>query len=241
MPHRLLAADKGVQKSFAGLGLAKAMLRYFLTRGGIMATGPFEVGAFCNVANPDGRVDAQLYLGGYIFAVSEDRNPVPLDQIDPRPGITIYGTMIRPTSEGSLHVSGPSSADAPNIRPNWLSTELDRRSAIAIVRTMRDYMAAAPWGNMVGAELIPGPEVETDDEILAAFRRLSSSGLHAVGTCRMGSDNRAVVDPSLKVNGVGGLRVADCSVMPGPVSGNTNAPAMAVGLRAAELILADRC
>ena len=105
---------------------------------------------------------------------------------------------------------------------------------------MRAYMAVAPFAEVIGAELIPGPSIETDKEILAAFWRLSSSGLHAVGTCRMGSDNRAVVDPSLKVNGVDELRVADCSVMPGPVSGNTNAPAMALGLRAAAMILADR-
>ena len=109
-----------------------------------------------------------------------------------------------------------------------------------MVRAMRRYMAAAPLGNLVGEEVLPGAKVESDEDILAAFRRLSSSGLHAVGTCRIGDDNRAVVDPRLRVNGVERLRVADCSVMPGAVTGNTNAPAMALGLRAAELILADR-
>jgi choline dehydrogenase len=93
---------------------------------------------------------------------------------------------------------------------------------------------------MVGDEVIPGPGVESDAELLATFRRLSSCGLHAIGTCRMGSDDRAVVDPQLRVNGVTGLRVADCSVIPGHVTGNTNAPAMAIGLRAATMILKDR-
>ena len=78
------------------------MARYLLTRTGVLATGPFEVGAFTNVAHPDGRTDLQLYLGGYTFAVSDDNNPVPLDKIDRRPGITIYGQLLRMTSEGSI-------------------------------------------------------------------------------------------------------------------------------------------
>ena len=239
MPFRL-TSGQGTQRSFAGLGLIAAMARWALTRGGIMATGPFEVGAFLNVANPDRRPDVQLYLGGYTFAVGDDNNPVPLDKIDPRPGVTIYGSMLRPTSRGSLHVTGRSSGDAPDIRPNWLSTDQDCATAVAMVRAMRRYMAAAPLGNLIGEEVLPGAKVESDEDILAVFRRLSSSGLHAVGTCRIGGDNRAVVDPRLRVNGVERLRVADCSVMPGAVTGNTTAPAMALGLRAAELILADR-
>ena len=239
LPYRL-AKGNGVQGSFHGIGLWAAMARWLLTRRGIMGTGPFEVGAFMNVANPDGRTDAQIYLGGYTFAVGDENNPVPLDQIDKRPGITIYASLLRPTSEGSLHVGGPGSSDVPDIRPNWLATAEDQRAAVAVVRAMRHFVAAPPLGELIGEEVLPGAAVDSDEDILDAFRRLSTSGLHAVGTCRMGSGNRSVVDPRLKVNGVAGLRIADCSVMPTPVTGNTNAPAMAVGLRAAELILADR-
>ena len=239
MPYRLLRG-RGVQKSFAGVGAALAMARYLAFHDGIMATGPFEVGAFCNVAHPDGRTDAQLYLGGYTFQVGDDNNPVPLDKIDPRPGITIYGQLLRLTSEGSLRASGPAADDAAEILPNWLSTEHDRASAVALMRLMRRYMAAAPLGDMVGDELIPGAAVQSDEELLDAFRRLSSCGLHAIRSCRMGSDAAAVVDPRCRVNGVRGVRVADCSVIPGHVTGNTNAPAMAIGLRAAAMILADR-
>ncbi len=239
MPYRL-NADVGSNKSFFGIGAVKAMAQYLLTRSGVMATGPFEVGAFTNVAHPDGRTDLQLYLGGYTFAVSDDNNPVPLDKIDPRPGITIYGQLLRLTSEGSLRATGPKASDAPNILPNWLTTEHDRQSAISTIRLMRRYMQQQPLKALVGEEVIPGAAVESDEELLTTFRRLSSCGLHAIGSCRMGSDNRAVVDPHLRVNGVRGLRVVDCSVMPGHVTGNTNAPAMAMGLRAAEMILADR-
>lgn len=239
MPYRL-AKGAGTGRQLFGLGLVGSMLRYFLTRGGIMATGPFEVGAFCNVAHPDGRTDTQIYMGAYTFAVPEDNNPVPLDRIDRRPGMTIYGQLLRLTSEGAIHVTGPAAADPPRIEPNWLTTEHDRRSAVAMVRKMRAIMAQPPLSAVLGREELPGPAVQTDEDILAAFRRLASCGLHAVGTCRMGSGNDSVVDPSLKVRGVDGLRVADCSVIPGHVTGNTNAPAMAIGWRAAELVLADR-
>ncbi|MEZ5743034.1 MAG: GMC family oxidoreductase N-terminal domain-containing protein [Sphingomonadaceae bacterium] len=239
MPYRL---EKGVgtNKSFFGLGSALAMARYLLKRDGIMATGPFEVGAFLNVAHPDGRTDAQLYLGGYTFEVADDGNPVPLDKIDPRPGVTIYGQLLRLTSESSVRATGPSTGDAPHILPNWLSTEHDRTSAVKLMRLMRAYMAAPPLGDMVGKEELPGPSAQSDEDLLDAFARLSSCGLHAIRSCRMGSDNTAVVDPTLKVNGVEGVRVVDCSVIPGHVTGNTNAPAMALGLRAGDLILADR-
>lgn len=239
LPYRL-ERGKGTHRSFHGLGLAAAMARYFVTRGGIMATGPFEVGAFCNVHHPDRRTDAQLYLGGYTFALGDENNPVPLDQIDRRPGVTIYGQLLRLTSEGSLGITGPRASDAPEIMPNFLTTDHDRQSAVALVRKMRAFMDSPPLGDLLGEELLPGRGVESDEGILAAFRHYSQCGLHAIGTCRMGSDNRAVVDPRLRVNGVEGLRVVDCSVMPGHITGNTNAPAMALALRAAEMIREDR-
>ncbi|MBB6123995.1 GMC family oxidoreductase [Sphingobium subterraneum] len=239
LPYRL-AKGRGTHRSFFGVGAALAMARYLLRRDGVLATGPFEVGAFCNVAHPDGRTDAQFYLGGYTFKVGDDNNPVPLDKIDPKPGVTIYGQLLRLTSESAVHASGPTTQDAAEIFHNFLTTEHDRRSAIALVRTMRAFMAAAPLGDMLGPELLPGPGVESDEDILAFFRKMSSCGLHAIRSCRMGGDARAVVDPRLRVNGVQGLRVADCSVIPGHVTGNTNAPAMAIGLRGAAMILEDR-
>ncbi|VWX48926.1 GMC family oxidoreductase [Novosphingobium sp. 9U] len=239
MPFRL-DHGKGTNKSFFGLGAALAMLRYLLRRDGVLATGPFEVGAFCNVAHPDSRTDAQFYLGGYTFKVGDDKAPVPLDKIDPKPGVTIYGQLLRLTSESSVRATGPAAEAPPHILHNFLSTQHDRTSAIALVRKMRAYMAAPPLDRMVGAELVPGAQVESDEDVLAMFRRLSSCGLHAIRSCRMGSDPKAVVDPRLRVNGVQGVRVADCSVMPGHVTGNTNAPAMALGLRGAQLMLEDR-
>lgn len=230
----------GINASFYGVGLFKAMLRYIFTRSGVMATGPFEVGAFANVANPDGRTDAQFYMSAYTFALGDDNHPVPLNSIDKLPGISIYGQLLRLTSEGSIHVTAPD-LDAPaDIQPNWLSTEEDRQSAIALIRYMRRYAEQEPIRGLIDRELLPGAARTTDEELLESFRQLSTSGLHGVGTCRMGNDSNSVTDPQLRVRGVRGLRVADCSVMPSLVTGNTNAPAMALGLRAAALILADR-
>ncbi|MFM6832743.1 MAG: GMC family oxidoreductase [Novosphingobium sp.] len=239
MPHRL-REGRGSSGQLRGIGAVMAMLRWIVARKGIMATGPFEVGAFCNVAHPDGRTDAQIYMGGYTFAVGDDKNPVPLDKIDPRPGLTIYGQLLRLTSEASIRAGGPRACDTAVIEPNWLTTEHDRKSAVALVRFMRRMVHAGPLAGMIGEEVIPGAGVESDDAILDAFRKLASCGLHAIGSCRMGSDERAVVDPQLRVRGVSGLRVVDCSVMPGHVTGNTNAPAMALGYRAGALILDDR-
>lgn len=239
LPYRL-EHGRGTNRSFFGIGAGLAMLRYLLRHDGVLATGPFEVGAFCNVAHPDGRTDAQFYLGGYTFKVGDDKDPVPLDKIDPLPGVTIYGQLLRLTSESAVRATGPNPGDPLDIRHNFLTTEHDRRSAIALVRKMRAFIAAAPLGRMVGPELVPGAQVESDEDVLAAFRRLSSCGLHAIRSCRMGDDPEAVVDARLRVKGVQGLRVADCSVMPGHVTGNTNAPAMALGLRGAKLMREDR-
>ncbi len=230
----------GINASFYGVGLFKAMLRYIFTRSGVMATGPFEVGAFANVSNPDGRTDAQFYMSAYTFALGDDNHPVPLNSIDKLPGISIYGQLLRLTSEGSIHVTAPG-LDAPaDIKPNWLLTEEDRQSAITLIRYMRRYAEQEPIRGLIDRELLPGAARTTDEELLESFRRLSTSGLHGVGTCRMGNDSNSVTDPQLRVRGVRGLRVADCSVMPSLVTGNTNAPAMALGLRASALILADR-
>jgi choline dehydrogenase len=239
MPHRI-NRDIGVNKSFYGIGLWKVMAQYLLTRNGIMGTGPFEVGGFLNLTNPDKRPDLQLYLGGYTFALSDDNHPVPLNNIDKQPGISIYGQLLRLTSEGRLSISGPNAGDAPRIEPNWLSTPEDQQAAVATVRTMRRYMAQPALAPLIEKELLPGADCKSDADVLTAFRRLATCGLHGIGTCRMGADNRAVSDPRLRVNGVRGLRVVDCSAMPGPITGNTNAPAMAFALRAAALILEDR-
>lgn len=239
MPFRL-KRPSGIGHCYHGLGLLASVARYYLFHDGPMTTGPFEVGAFLSTGVTGPRTDLQLYLSGYMFALGDDNDPVPLGNIDKRPGMTVSGTMLRLASEGSIEVRGPSAADGLDIAPNWLSALEDQQTAIAAIRAMRTYVAQPALAEDTGEELIPGAQVQDDEALLDSFRALGTSGLHGVGTCRMGREGDAVLDPALRVYGVDGLRVADCSAMPGLVTGNTNAPAMALGWRAAELILADK-
>jgi choline dehydrogenase len=238
VPHRLLSV-KGLNHRFRASGLLLSMAEYYLGRSGPLATGPFEVGAFVRTRPELSRPDAQLYMGAFSFARSEGQFPVPLASVEDVPGITAYGQLLQLTSEGEIRVRSADPAAPPVITPNWLSTPEDQLSGIALVKYIRRYMQQPALQRYIGEELVPGSRCVSDDDILHAFRVGSLCGTHAVATCRMGSDPRAVVNPRLQVNGVEGLRVVDCSVMPGLVSGNTNAPAMALGWRAAGLILAD--
>ena len=237
LPFRL-KNDPGLNARFRGIGLVKSVLQYYLLKSGPMATGPFEVGAFFRTAPQVSRPDAQLYLSAFTYPRSEDNFPVP-DGVEDKPGVTAYGQLLRLTSEGSVMVSSSDPQAALEVTPNWLSTEEDCQAAVNMVKYMRRYMRQPALAKFVGEELLPGG-CETDEQILDVFRQASLCGTHAVASCRMGSDAASVVDERLRVRGVEGLRAADCSVMPAPISGNTNGPAMALGWRAADLILADR-
>ena len=236
MPYRLKNAV-GNNKEFHGFGLVRNVLRYYLLHDGPLATGPFEVGAFIKTSSDVPRPDAQLYAAAFTFARGDDDNfPIQLSDVEHAPGLTLYGQLLRLTSEGSVRISSPHPDILPTITPNWLTTPEDETVAVAMIRKMRAYMAQpaiTPW---LEKELFPGPARTSDEDLLDAFRRFSLCGTHAVATCRMGSDNRSVVDPDLKVRGVSGLRVVDASVMPAPVSGNTNAPVMALAWAAAARI-----
>lgn len=236
MSYRL-RGDRGINGEFYGVGLMRNLLRYYLRHDGPLATGPFEVGAFVRTSSSLDRPDAQLYLGGFTFQRAEDDNfPVPLADVERRPGMTCYGQLLRLTSEGTVRITSPDPMALPEIRPNWLSTPEDRAAALAMMRYMRRYMAQPAITPFIEEESFPGARHQEDGDLLGLFQRLSTCGTHAVASCRMGSDNAAVVDPELRVNGVSGLRVVDCSVMPAPVSGNTNAPAMALAWAAAQRI-----
>ncbi|MFA7588700.1 MAG: GMC family oxidoreductase N-terminal domain-containing protein [Novosphingobium sp.] len=239
MPHRMKGKGS-INRQFYGAGLFINVLRYYLTRSGPLANGPFEVGAFVRSEPQVSRPDLQLYLGAYTFKLGDEQFPVPLGDVDHAAGISIYGQLLRLTSEGSVCIRSRDPAAAPAIVPNWLQTPEDQQAAIATVRYLRQYMSQPALAPYIERELVPGPDVQTDEDILRYFRILSSSGLHGTGTCRMGSDPRAVVDERGRVAGVDGVRVVDCSIMPNLVSGNTNAPAMATAWRMASLMLEEQ-
>ena len=157
----------------------------------------------------------------------------------PENGFTLLGGMVRPVSRGSLRLTGPAPEDPVALDPNILASETDLESLVAAVDLCRRIGAAEAlreWG-AVGA--IPGPVGRHPDAVRAYVRETAITYHHQVGTCKMGTDAAAVVDPRLRVHGIEGLRVADASIMPMVTTGNTNAPSIMIGERAAEFLLAD--
>jgi choline dehydrogenase len=154
----------------------------------------------------------------------------------PPNAFTLMGGMVRPQSRGTIRLSGPGVADPLVIDPQILSAEADLEAlhaSLAQVREMGTAPALLQWG---ARELYPGPEVSTRTEVRDYVRRTAISYHHQVGTCKMGVEADAVVDPQLRVHGIEGLRVADASVMPAIISGNTNAPSLMIGERAADFV-----
>ena len=129
--------------------------------------------------------------------------------------------------------------EAPAINPNYLDHEVDRAAIIAGLKLSRQILHAQVFNGSGGAEIYPGKDVQTDDEWLDYAYRHGSTVYHPVGTCKMGTDRQAVVDPELRVHGVAGLRVVDASVFPKMTSSNTNAPTLMIAEKAADMILAE--
>ncbi|BAI74817.1 choline dehydrogenase (plasmid) [Azospirillum sp. B510] len=240
--HFLLMLQYGLKRSrdshnaeFSGLALIRNVLTYMLLRRGPLATGSYELGGFARIMPGVDRPDAQFLAAPFSLDLDDPAMAFTRD-----PGMQLFGYPLRSTSQGSLTVQSADPRHPAAIEPNYLATDHDRTLSVAMVRAMRRMMAADSLKPFIGAEMSYTAQARTDDEILDAFRRYGQSGYHAVGTCRMGSDPDSVVDSRLRVRGVERLRVMDCSVYPEMLSGNTNAPTMALAWRAADLILEDR-
>ena len=162
-----------------------------------------------------------------------------LGSLDTFPGMTCGAWQMRPESTGYVRIRSTAPAEDPVIQPNYLASEKDRRVLLAAIRMARRILATPPLAAYCANEELPGANVARDDELLDFARQQGSSCYHLVGTCRMGpaSDPTAVVDDQLRVRGIEGLRIADASIMPTVTSGNTYAPSLIIGAKAADLIL----
>jgi choline dehydrogenase len=143
---------------------------------------------------------------------------------------------MRPLSRGYVEAKSPNPADAPAINPRYLSDPTDRRAIIGGLKFVRRLFAAPALAKYLGGEILPGPKVETDEELLDYARQKGSTVYHATCTCKMGNDAMAVVDDQLRVHGLERLRVIDASVMPTVTSTNTNAPTIMIAEKGAEMI-----
>ncbi|BBZ68763.1 choline dehydrogenase [Mycolicibacterium insubricum] len=179
--------------------------------------------------------DLQMFILPMSYPENQDEPGLHL-AADSARSLTMLPTMIYPQSRGTVRLASTDPFTAPLIDPNYLAEPQDLATLVAGMELVRESLAHPAISGEVGREVLPGADLHGED--LAEFARRNASGVyHPVGTCRMGSDERAVVDPALRVRGVSGLRVADAAVMPSIVGGNTNAAAMMIGERAAELIL----
>ncbi|MFN3614653.1 MAG: GMC family oxidoreductase, partial [Rubrimonas sp.] len=213
------------------LGKVGIGLEYLLFQSGPMAMAPSQLGIFAR-SGPEHETANIEY---HVQPLSLDAFGQPLH---PFPALTVSVCNLRPESRGSVMITCPDPRAAPSIRPNYLSTDGDRRVAAASIRHARRLMQTRAMRPYRPFEMKPGPQIQHEDGLVRAAGDIGTTIFHPVGTARMGSDPAAPVRPDLLVRGVGGLSVADASVMPTIVSGNTHAPVTMIAERAADLILA---
>jgi choline dehydrogenase len=166
--------------------------------------------------------------------------PGPVRQLDTKPGMTSGIWQMRPLSRGHVEARSPRPEDQPAISPRYLDDERDRRAVVGGMKIVREWFKAPALARYVVAETAPGPDVQTDDELLDYARRTGTTVFHASCSCRMGPDQMSVVDDQLRVHGLDGLRVIDASVMPAVTSTNTNAPTIMIAEKGAAMVRAAK-
>ena len=207
----------------------KAGLQYYTFKNGPLATISSPAALFARtraeLASPDIKCSCSPF--------SAER---PQDGLHPWSGFTMIVYQLRPESRGHIALNSADPADPPAVHPNYLATETDRRTIVEGLKLLRRIAETPQMQRLVAEEFQPGPAVAGDDELLDYARRRGGTVYHPTSTCKMGIDPMAVVDPELRVHGLSGLRVADASVMPTVVSGNTNAATIMIGEKAADLL-----
>ncbi len=224
------AVHRGKASYFAR-GLAKE-----LTVGhSFLENSVFETVGFVRTSLATDVPDLQIHVLPWAYPSPNQDAPV-RHKVDKRRALTVMSTLIYPRSRGTLRLASSDPSAAPLIDMNYLAEPGDQQVLAEGVEMIREIMKSAAFGNNVTAELHPGPAYDAANMKAEVLNR-ATTVYHGVGTCRMGVDERAVVGPDLKVRGIEGLRVADASIMPSIIGGNTNAPSIMIGDKAAELIL----
>ena len=215
-------------------GKMRMGMQWFFKRSGPIAIGINQGALFCRVLPGSPIPDVQFHFAT-LSADMAGGKPHPF------PGCTYSVCQLRPESRGYVRIRSTDPFEAPSMQPYYLSTELDRRTVIAAVRYARDLAATDPLRGLMKREVRPGHEARSDEEILHFCKEYGATIFHPSGTAKMGPDTdpMAVVDARLRVRGVEGLRVVDCSIMPTLVSGNTNIPIIMVAEKASDMIRDD--
>lgn len=214
------------------LGQARVGLQWLLMRTGPLAVGINQGGCFMRALPDAATPDVQFHVATLSAEMAGGK-------VHPFSGFTLSVCQLRPTSRGHVRIRSADALAAPSMLANYLSTEHDRRTAIAAMRAARAMAATAAMQPYVKREVKPGPDARDDDALLEFARNHGATIFHPSCTCRMGCDAMAVVDARLRVRGIGGLRVVDGSAMPALVSGNTHAPVVMMAEKAADMIRDD--
>ena len=213
-------------------GKARIGLKWLMNGTGPLGIGINQGGLFTQILPGSQTPDIQFHFG----TLSADQaGGKPHDW----PGCTFSVCQLRPESRGTVNIRSADPFEAPSMKPNYLAAETDRICAVESIkyaRRLADTRALKPY---IASEYRPGSDVNSDDEILDFARGNGATIFHPTGTCKMGSDSSAVTDAKLRVHGISGLRVVDCSIMPTLVSGNTHAPAVMIAEKASDMILAE--
>jgi choline dehydrogenase len=209
-----------------------AAMRWALFRTGPLSIGAGHVGLFARTRPELETPDVQFHF----IRFSADG---PGGKLHDFSGFTVSVCQLRPESRGTIHIRSAEPHQPPSIQPNYLDTQGDRDTILMGMRLARKIIEIPAMNSYVRREVLPGPDVNTDEEMLEYIRDYGSTIFHPTSTCRMGPDDMAVVDERLRVRGIQSLRVADASVMPTVVSGNTNAACIMIGEKAADMLLQD--
>ena len=215
-----------------GVNLIKQVFKYVFQRDGFLTLPSAPVIGFFKTRKELAAPDIQVHFIPYKVVLKDGKRT-----LGKEPGITCTVNQNLPESKGSIHIKSNDPEEFPSIKYNFLSSQLDKDTLVAGVKFIRNLMKTEPMKEFVNDEIQPGLEISTDDDILEFIKNKAETVYHPSGTCKMGFDQNAVVDKNLKVHGIKGLRVADASIMPTLVSGNTNAVCMMIGERCADFII----
>lgn len=238
--YRMKDGTPSVNQQSRGLAMIGEVFKYLTQRKGLLTLSAAHVAAFVKTRPELATPDVQYHILPATMDLQKMTETGDME-LEKQPGITIAPCQLRPESRGSVHIKSARHDNHPAIRPNYLSDPLDQQTAVAGIRWARELANQPALAQYIEHELEPGEALQSDEEILEFARETGGTIYHPVGTCKMGidGDTNAVVDAALRVRGVEGLRVIDASVMPRLVSGNTNAPTIAIAEKACDMIRAD--